>query len=297
MYEIAHHKLLDRVNSRRDALWKVDSFDAVIIRRRATTTRETTTTTTTTTTTRRPSDMATPTLRLRYFNIEGPAEKSRLALRLGKIPFEDVRVSFDDWRSSVKATTPYGQLPLLDVGGDGAETRTIAQSDAILRYCGRLATSRGVALYDDARADAVDEALALVEEMSSTWYVNLLVGMDPRKIGHCVEEDAETFKGSSAHDEVTKRMRERWMREEYPRYVGFIEQRVRGGKFMCGDAVSIADCALIPLLRRFTSGQLDHVPKDAVSSHPELQAYFDRFHALPEVKAWYAEREAAKAAA
>lgn len=241
--------------------------------------------------------MATPTLRLRYFNIEGPAEKSRLALRLGKIPFEDVRVSFDDWRSTVKATTPYGQLPLLDVGGDGAETRTIAQSDAILRYCGRLATSRGAALYDDARADAIDEALALVEEMWSTWYVNLLVGMDPRKIGHCVEEDAETFKGSSAHDEVTKRMRERWMREEYPRYVGFIEQRVRGGKFMCGDAVSIADCALIPLLRRFASGQLDHVPKDALSSHPELQAYFDRFHALPEVKAWYAEREAAKAAA
>ena len=76
---------------------------------------------------------------------------------------------------------------------------------------------------------------------------------------------------------------------------GFISAR-RGGKFG-GDAVSIADCALVPLLRRFASGQLDHVPKDAVSSRKELQAYYDRFHALPEVEAWYAEREAAKAAA
>jgi glutathione S-transferase len=239
-----------------------------------------------------------PSLKLRYFNIEGPAEKSRLALRLGKIPFEDSRVSFDDWRNGdVKATTPYGQLPVLEMTDDGTTTRRMAQSDAILRYCGRLATRRGVGLYDDARAEAIDEALALVEEMWSTWYVCLLVGMDPRKIGHCVEENAEAFKGSAAHEEVTKRMRERWMREEYPRYAGFIEARVAGGKFMCGDAVSIADCALVPLLRRFASGQLDHVPKDAVSSREELQAYYDRFHALPEVEAWYAERDAAKAAA
>ena len=97
----------------------------------------------------------TPTLRLRYFNIEGPAEKSRLALRLGKIPFEDARVSFDDWRrGDLKATTPYGQLPVLEITDDGRTTRTMAQSDAILRYCGRLATRAGVGVYDDARAEA-----------------------------------------------------------------------------------------------------------------------------------------------
>ena len=92
---------------------------------------------------------------MRYFNIEGPAEKSRLALRLGKIPFEDARVSLDDWRNGdVKATTPYGQLPVLEITDDGTTTRTMAQSDAILRYCGRLATRAGVGLYDDARAEA-----------------------------------------------------------------------------------------------------------------------------------------------
>ena len=91
-------------------------------------------------------------------------------------------------------------------------------------------------------------------------------------------------------------MRAVWM-EEYPRYAGFIEARVAGEEFMCGDAVSIADCALVPLLRRFASGQLDHVPKDAVSSRKELQAYYDRFHArCPKSRAWYAP-VASKAAA
>ena len=72
-----------------------------------------------------------PSLKLRYFNIEGPAEKSRLALRLGKIPFEDSRVSFDDWRNGdVKATTPYGQLPVLEMTDDGTTTRKMAVSSS-----------------------------------------------------------------------------------------------------------------------------------------------------------------------
>eukprot|EP01046_Picozoa_sp_COSAG06_P102267 COSAG06_NODE_48432_length_332_cov_0.665236_1_plen_52_part_10 len=36
-------------------------------------------------------------LKLSYFNIQGAAEKVRLAFVLGRIPFEDHRVPFPEW--------------------------------------------------------------------------------------------------------------------------------------------------------------------------------------------------------
>ena len=113
---------------------------------------------------------AAPALRLQYFNIEGPAEKIRLTLSIAKIPFRDDRVAFEDW-PSVKPTTPYGQLPVMYV-----DDEAMAQSDAILRYCGRLA-----GLYDEQRAREIDEAVSLVEDMRESWYPNLAVGMVPEK--------------------------------------------------------------------------------------------------------------------
>ena len=160
---------------------------------------------------------AAPALRLQYFNIEGPAEKIRLTLSIAKIPFRDDRVAFEDW-PSVKPTTPYGQLPVMYVDDDA-----MAQSDAILRYCGRLA-----GLYDETRAREIDEAVSLVEDMRESWYPNLAVGMVPEKYN--------LEKGSDAHAATTKAMRERWIREELPRYCGFISKRVAGGKFLCGDS-------------------------------------------------------------
>ena len=194
---------------------------------------------------------AAPALRLQYFNIEGPAEKIRLTLSIAKIPFRDDRVAFEDW-PSVKPTTPYGQLPVLYV-----DDEAMAQSDAILRYCGRLA-----GLYDETRAREIDEAVSLVEDMRESWYPNLAVGMVPEKYN--------LEKGSDAHAATTKAMRERWIREELPRYCGFISKRVAGGKFLCGDSVTIAECALVPLLRRFRSGGIDHVPKECLDGFADV---------------------------
>ena len=221
-----------------------------------------------------------PKLRLQYFNIEGPAEKSRLALSIAKIPFTDDRVVFDQWQS-IKPTTPYGQLPLLYMD----ETKCLAQSDAILRYCGRLANDAGVPLYDSSMQLDIDEALGLVDDMLVNWRACLYIGMNPKSLGH-----PEEIKGTAEHDALTKAMRERWMREEFPRYVGFFNERFKKSKYLVGDSVTIADCALIPQLRRFCSGGIDHVSKDCLEEYPEIKAYYDRFHAIPEVAAWYEAR-------
>ena len=222
-----------------------------------------------------------PKLRLQYFNIEGPAEKIRLALSIANIPFTDDRVVFDQWQA-IKPTTPYGQLPLLHVDDDA---KCLAQSDAILLYCGRLANDAGVSLYDASKQTEIDEALGLVDDMLVNWRACLYIGMNPKSLGH-----AEEIKGTPEHDALIRTMRERWMAEEFPRYVGFFNKRFAKSKYLVGDEVTIADCALIPQLRRFCSGGIDHVSKDCLEQYPELKAYYDRFHAIPQVAAWYEAR-------
>ena len=56
----------------------------------------------------------------------------RLAFLLGDVPFTDERIKFDKWKE-MKASTPFGSLPLLVVDGE-----TFAQSNACLRYAGKL---------------------------------------------------------------------------------------------------------------------------------------------------------------
>ena len=224
-------------------------------------------------------------IKLTYFNIQGAAEKVRLALVLGGIPFEDVRVPFDQW-GAMKPTTPYGQLPLMEIDG-GAP---VAQSDAMLRYVGRLATAQGVPLYpgtdDPDKLLAVEEACGLVDDLQREWRTPVGIGFqDPTLYGHPAD-----FRGTDEHSAVVKAVRAKFCEEELPKFMGFLQARLEGGGYLCGTAEpTIADCALIPVLARFTSGAVDHVPVDCLGPYPEVVAYFERFMAIDAVKAWYAE--------
>lgn len=62
----------------------------------------------------------------------GAAEKVRLTCAMSGIPFNDVRVSFDQW-PKLKPSTKFGQLPMMDVDGS-----SVAQSNAMLTYVGKL---------------------------------------------------------------------------------------------------------------------------------------------------------------
>ena len=71
---------------------------------------------------------------LKYFSIPGAAEKVRLALWLGGVEFDDVRVPPAEW-PDLKCHTPYGQLPVMSINGGPY----ITQSNAMLQYVGTLA--------------------------------------------------------------------------------------------------------------------------------------------------------------
>ena len=80
-------------------------------------------------------------IRLIYFNIPfWRAEVSRIALYIGDIPFEDVRIKGDDFsyikeNGKMKDGTiiPFRQLPVIEVDGN-----IIAQTASIARFCGKL---------------------------------------------------------------------------------------------------------------------------------------------------------------
>jgi len=230
-------------------------------------------------------------LKLTYFDIQGVGEKVRLALNLGRIPFEDHRVAFAEW-GELKPTTPYGQLPLLTID-DG---EPMAQSDAMLRYAGRLADTQGVALYPEAKALEVDEAMGLVGDVQTQWRLPVYIGMTPDKFGY----DAEGFKGSEDHAAVVKKVRGAFMATEFPKLMGILTKRLeKTGAFLVPglEGPTIADCELVPTLNRFTSGGVDTIPTDCLDAYPVVKEYVARFMALPEVAAYYAAREAATAAA
>jgi glutathione S-transferase len=69
-----------------------------------------------------------PEYTLYYFPTRGKAEAIRLLFHYKGIPFEDVRLSDQEWVSK-KSSVPFGQLPVLVEDG-----KQIAQSWAIMRH-------------------------------------------------------------------------------------------------------------------------------------------------------------------
>merc|ERR1711997_305688 len=97
-----------------------------------------------------------PAIKIYYFDFPfWRAEVSRLALHLGNVPFENVKVTFAE-RDSLKeeGKAPLGQFPTMEVDG-----KIVCQTGAIARYCGKLG---GFYPRDD------DFAAAKIDEMIDT---------------------------------------------------------------------------------------------------------------------------------
>src|SRR6478735_7883520 len=112
-------------------------------------------------------------LKLTYFDFHGGrGEPARLALSLGGIPFEDDRVPPSEWANR-KAQTPFGALPVLEVGG-----QVVSQSNAINRYVGKLAD-----LYpsDPWQAALCDEAMEAVEDITTKIVATRALSEEPKK--------------------------------------------------------------------------------------------------------------------
>jgi len=197
---------------------------------------------------------------------------------LGEVPFEDKRIEFSQWKD-LKPTTPYGQLPLLSVDGGPSQT----QSGAMLRWASTLNPDSG--LYPIDNMYEIEEAIGITGDMKRSWTPNLMLAMRPTNFGY-----PEGYSGTEEGKEKIKSLREKWIKEELPKYLEFLSDKIKknGGKWLAStDKPTIADCDAIPLLRSFSRGYIDYVDPSCLEINPTIVDYIKRFCALEQIKGRY----------
>merc|ERR1712012_791873 len=104
-------------------------------------------------------------IKLTYFNLRARAEPCRLLLAYGGIKYEDERIPppwdpSSTW-STLKPTTPFGQLPVLN--WDGVE---VCQSMACARFIAREVGLAGNTSLEQAQAD---EVVDVIQDLINAW--------------------------------------------------------------------------------------------------------------------------------
>lgn len=202
-----------------------------------------------------------PKLALTYFDSPGRAEPVRVALRLGGVPFDDVRLTFPEFAAAkAGGVLPLGSVPVLDV--DGVR---VTQTAAMLRYAARLGDA---SLYpsDPFAALLVDSALDTFNDTLSHALMPSLFERDPeRKLAM----RAELAAGPMA------------------RVLGYVEGLITtsGGPFVAGTSLSIADLVIALQVLQIRSGRLDGLTEGNLAPYPRIVALTDAYLADPRVAA------------
>jgi len=199
--------------------------------------------------------------RLVYFNIPARAEPIRLAFHIGGIPFEDEKVSFQDFREmKERGDFLFNQLPVLYVNGE-----QYCQSHAILRYVGKLA---GLYPEDPLSALKCDMIVDSTEDLTG-------------KLAPSLHEKDE---------EKKLQMRQALCAEYLPFWfqklnsmLASVGATVENPKFFLGDQISIADLAVFRMTAWIERGTLDGIPAGIiaevaplVSAHANLIKNYSR---------------------
>lgn len=202
-----------------------------------------------------------PQLKLSYFDFHGGrAEPIRLALALGGIAFEDHRFTFPEFEE-VRKTAPFGQVPVMHVDGV-----LVTQSDAMLRYAGKLA---GLYPTDAYQALLCDEVAYVVEE------AGVKLGPSFRMTG-----------------DEQKAARQALVNSSMPVYLAWLQSQLlaHGGQYFADNRLTVADLKVFVDVRGLNSGRLDHVPSDLVEKvAPALNAHMQRIAQTPAVAQYYAK--------
>ncbi len=198
--------------------------------------------------------------KLTYFDIDGGrGEPIRLALHIGGIEFEDVRLTFSEF-SEARQSFRFHALPVLEIDG-----RPVTQSTSLARFVGKK-----VGLYptDDLQALYCDEAMDACEDLS-----------------HAI---GNTF---GLKDDELKQAREELVQGPLATYIKGLDGLLArgGGQFFADGCMTVADLKVFVQTRALAKGVLDHVPTDIVEGlAPSLAAHRDRITNDPRITAYYA---------
>ncbi|GAM22653.1 hypothetical protein SAMD00019534_058280 [Acytostelium subglobosum LB1] len=190
---------------------------------------------------------------LTYFNGRGLGEVTRLILTFVNVEFNDVRV--DKIPDELKATLPFGQLPLFEDG-----IVRLAQSSSIARYVANKHNFAGANAAEKALADSfVDSASDVI-----TPYRN-------------------------ATDDAKK---EKFRTETLPKFLAIWEKTLtaNGGKHFVGANYTWADVAIYNALYVLSINGYE----DVIKSHTTVQGFSAAFEAVPQIAAYLKVRPASQ---
>ncbi|VDK20391.1 unnamed protein product [Anisakis simplex] len=207
-----------------------------------------------------------PTYKLTYFDIRGLGEGARLIFHQAGVQFEDHRVKKEDW-PALKPTTPFGQMPLLDVDGD-----VIAQSAAIYRYLGRQFGLAGKTPMEEAQVDSIyDEWKDFAAEAKPYFMVYAAferrIKLSVRHLQAKIEK------------EVLIPARDKHM----PLITKFLEKS--GSNFLVGNSLTWADIVISDQLLTYQNW----VP-GFLEPYPLLLKFVENVRSQPNIKKWMEER-------
>ena len=188
-------------------------------------------------------------------------ETSRIALFYGGIEFEDIRPSREEIsKMKIDGTFPFGQFPILQVDG-----KTLAQTGAIARFCGKL--SGLYPINDDFAAAKVDEVIDLATDINKQ--------MSPA----LREKDPK----------LRMELRQELSGAILPRWLGFLEKLLEDNGdtgYFVGESFSVADLAIWRLCGWISSGIIDDLSVNLLDSLPLLNSHQKIISNLPKVAEW-----------
>jgi len=194
--------------------------------------------------------------KLIYFDTRGRAEGSRLLFAYAGIPYEDIRVSHEDFGAK-KSTYPFGQLPVLEVDG-----KMLAQSHTIERYLARTFGLTGKDDWESAKCDMLVDGFA---------------DLMPHMLVYRHEQDPEKKK------EILAKLISDHMVPFMKRYEVFLMEN--GGVYFVGNKLTWAD---IILSEFFAACQLRSA--QMMDNFPKLQEFTGRIQNVPNIKNWLENR-------
>lgn len=192
------------------------------------------------------------------------AEVLRVSLFIKDIPFEDVRVSREEFIHMIKTgflpngkRSPFHQLPVMEVDGE-----IIGQTGAIARYCGKISN-----LYADdmLKAAKIDQIIDAATDITNV-------------VSPTIREKDEVKKIEDRKILVNKLL---------PRWFRYLENLLlEDDSTWFVEKMTIADIAMWRLLGWLTSGIIDGIPTSIIDDFPKLKNIHHQVHTHPKVQEW-----------
>ena len=197
--------------------------------------------------------------KLYYFNSKGRAELIRWIFLQAGVPFEDVRLTDQDW-AAFKSKTPYGKVPVLEIDGK----QLLAGSGPIARYVAEEHGLAGSSAFENAEIASLYD---LVEDLQNTMVLMFF------------EKD------ESRQAELKQALKEKHL----PEFLGIIEKRIADNGspdgWIYGSKVTYVDLCVV-----LTTDFISLMDADMLESYEKVSKLKTTVESLPAIAKWIKER-------